>query len=234
MTGCMRPSEVLVGARVAAQRVMCELELVALAEEHGERAVPVARRLRDRRHAPLEQRDRRLQLAFAILLAERRGDVLGRHAERAQPPADALGAPGVEPPTVIGEALREAGVVDEAAVGELGDDGAGVRGDDALPGEDSAQLELGPVAAVECAPGDRAGALEPLRRVGEPLACGLGPSAGAVHERLPATAGQAGSRTAGHHAAAAASAASSEPSVSSRSIGVTRSWPIPSEEEILY
>ena len=153
---------------------MRELELVALAHEHAERAVALARRRRRRRgSAGAAARARPRARPRASWLAERRGDVLGRDAERAQPPLDPLGAPGVEPPAVVGEAPREGGVVDEAALEQLADDDLGLLGRDALLGQDAAQLELGAVAPVERAPGKRPRALQARRGIREPLARGL-------------------------------------------------------------
>src|SRR5215217_4835757 len=96
-------SELLVGAGVAAQRVMGEIQLVALAHEHAERAVALAWRLRYGGHTAAQQLDRRRQLARVVALPERGGDVLGRDAERPQAPLDPLRPPGIEALTILGE-----------------------------------------------------------------------------------------------------------------------------------
>src|SRR5215211_1334590 len=189
-------SELLVHAGVAAERVVCQLELVALAHEHAERAVTVTRRLGDGREAAAQQLQRRLELAVVVPLAEHGSDVLGRDAERAQPAADPLAPPRVESPAILGEALREGGVVDETAVEQLPDDDLGLLGRDALLGEDAVQLELGAVAPVQRAPRERPGALEPLRRIGEPLTRGL-TRVDAGHGALPAAVGRGGRGAAG-------------------------------------
>src|SRR5215207_5147005 len=61
-----RRSELLVDTGVAAQRVMGEIQLVALAHEHAERAVALARGLRYGGHAAAQQLDRRCQLARVV------------------------------------------------------------------------------------------------------------------------------------------------------------------------
>ena len=63
-------SELLVHAGVAAERVVGQLELVALAHEHAKRAVAVARRPRDDREAAPQELERRLELAVVVALAD--------------------------------------------------------------------------------------------------------------------------------------------------------------------
>ena len=61
---------------------------------------------------------------------------------------DPLRAPGVEPPAVVGEPPREAGVVDEPSLEQLRRARRPPPRGDPLLGEDAAQLELRAVAAV--------------------------------------------------------------------------------------
>src|SRR3954454_11453239 len=63
-------------ARVPAEGVVGEFEVVALADEHPERAVPVARCLRRCREAARQQLGRGSQLAAVIALRERGRDQL--------------------------------------------------------------------------------------------------------------------------------------------------------------
>src|SRR5688500_1193508 len=107
---------------MAAQRVVRELEVIALADEHAERAVALARSLRWLGEPAREQLERGLHLPRVVLLADRRGDDLAVDPEREQLALDALGAPGVEAPAVVGEALRVARVVEVALLGQLGED----------------------------------------------------------------------------------------------------------------
>src|SRR5258705_6160823 len=92
----------------AAQGVVRQLELVALAEQDADGTVALARRRRRRREAALQQRDGGVQLVVAL---ERRRDVLARDAELAQPALYPLAAPGVQAPAVVRGALRETRVV---------------------------------------------------------------------------------------------------------------------------
>src|SRR5689334_14859783 len=92
-------------AGVAPDRVMRELELVALADEHAERALAVARRCGRLGEPPAQQRDSRLELLVRALTRHRAGDVVAVDAERKQPLLDALDAPAVEPPAILREPL---------------------------------------------------------------------------------------------------------------------------------
>src|SRR4051812_37466261 len=127
------PSRVaLVGSGVAAQGVVGELEVIALAHEHPQRAVALARRGGDYGDAPAQQGDGRVELAVVVLLRDRRSHVLRRDAERAEAPRDPLGAPGVEPTAVLGEPPGKAGVVDVAALEQLPHHHARILGGDPL------------------------------------------------------------------------------------------------------
>src|SRR6185295_11852459 len=78
---------------VAAQRVVGELELVALADQDPERAIALARGLRRLREAAGEDLQRSLHLPLVILLADHARDDLAVDAEREQLALDPLGAP---------------------------------------------------------------------------------------------------------------------------------------------
>src|SRR5690242_15715176 len=95
-------------AGVAPDRVMRELELVVPADEHAERALAVARGSGRPGEPPGQQHDSRIELLVRALTRHRGGDVVAVDAERKQPLLDALGAPAVEPPAILGEALGEA------------------------------------------------------------------------------------------------------------------------------
>src|SRR5918992_4617353 len=99
-------------ARVAADRVVRQLELVALADEHAEGALAVARRGRRVGETAAQQGERGVQLPLVAALADGGLDQVRLDAERPQPALDPLGAPAVEPPSVVREAAGEAGVVE--------------------------------------------------------------------------------------------------------------------------
>src|SRR5688572_8413768 len=115
--------QLVADARVAADRVVRELELVALAEQDSERAVAVAGRRRRLGEAAGEDGQRRLELLRRLLLADDGGHELTVDAEREQLALDALGAPAVEPAAVVREPLRVARVVEVALLAQLGDHG---------------------------------------------------------------------------------------------------------------
>ena len=91
---------------MAAQRVVRELELVALADEEAERPLEVARRLGRGREAAREQLGRGGELVVLAVPRARRAMWSRVDAELAQPALDPLGAPAVEVAPVLGEAAR--------------------------------------------------------------------------------------------------------------------------------
>src|SRR5215207_4646495 len=115
--------QLVADARVAAERVVRELELVAPAKQDPERAVAVAGRGRRLGEAAGEDRQRRLELLRGLLLADDGGHELAVDAEREQLALDPLGAPAVEPAAVIREPLGVARVVEVALLAQLGDHG---------------------------------------------------------------------------------------------------------------
>ena len=124
-----------------------------------ERAVALARGRGHRGHAPAQQRDappraRRSRSCSPTAAAI----VLGRDAELAQAALDPLGAPGVEPAPVVGEALRERRVVDEAALEQLADDDVRLLGRDALarPGCRAARARCARAGSARARPAARA------------------------------------------------------------------------------
>src|ERR671915_441257 len=108
-------------ARVAADRVVRQLELVALADEHAEGALAVARCGRRVGEAAAQEGERGVQLPLVVPFTDGGLDQVGLDAERPQPALDPLGAPAVEPPAVVGEAVGEAGVVGVAPLAQLAD-----------------------------------------------------------------------------------------------------------------
>ncbi len=97
-----------------------------------------------------------------VLLADRGGDQLGFDAERAQLALDPLGAPAVEAPAVVGEALGVAGVVEVALLEQLPDDDLDRLRLDALGRERAGELGDRPVTPIERAPRQIAGVLDAL------------------------------------------------------------------------
>jgi hypothetical protein len=150
---------------VPAQRIVREFELVALADEHPEGALEVARRGGRLGKAALQQGERRLELARVVLLADGGGDQLGLDPERAQLALDPLGAPAVEPPTVVGVAPGVGGVVEVALLEQLPDDALDRLRLDALGRERARELGDRPLPPVERAPRQVAGVLDALLRV---------------------------------------------------------------------
>ena len=147
---------------MAPQRIVRQFELVALAYQHAERALEIARRGRRLREAALQQRERRLELPRVVLLPDGGGDQLRLDAERAQLALDPLGAPAVEAPAVVGEALGVPGVVEVALLEQLPDDDLDRLRVDALARERAGQLGDRPVTPVERAPRQIAGVLDAL------------------------------------------------------------------------
>jgi hypothetical protein len=138
------------------------LQLVALADQHAERPLEVARRRRRIGEAACQQRERRFELARVVLLADGGGDQVGLDAERAQLALDALGAPPVQAPAVVGEALSVPGVVEVALLEQLPDDDLDRLRVDALARERAGELGDRPVTPVERAPRQIAGVLDAL------------------------------------------------------------------------
>src|SRR5687767_12422566 len=108
---------------MAADGVVRQFELVALADEHPERALAVPWRGRRGGEAAAQEREGGLELAFVALSGRGGLDELAGHPEGAQPLLDPLRAPAVEPPAILGEAVGEARVVEVPLLAELADDG---------------------------------------------------------------------------------------------------------------
>jgi hypothetical protein len=103
-----------------AHRVVGELEVVAPAGQQAE--CPFALAICGRRpaEAPAQQVHGGAELVVAEILGERRRDDLLVDAELAEAALDAIAAPGIEAPAILGEAAREAGVVEHVEALELG------------------------------------------------------------------------------------------------------------------
>jgi hypothetical protein len=184
---------------VPAQRIVRELELVALAHEHPEGTLEVARRGRRVGEAAPQQGERGLELGGVVLLTDGGGDQLGIDPERPQLALDPLGAPAVEASPVVREALGVAGVVQVALLEQLAHDCLDRLGVDALARQGAGKLGDRPVTPVERAPRQVAGVLDALLGIfGE-------------RPQAAATSGTGGGVASG-----------------SRSIGCTRSWFMPS------
>ncbi len=138
---------------VAAQRVVGDVEVVALADEEAERALAVARRLR-RHGEPARQQLARGGQLVVLALGHGLVDQVAIDAELAQAPLDALPAPAVEIAPVLGEAAGERGVVDVAALQQRRHDLLDEARIDALLDEVLAHLRLRAVTVAEKAPGD--------------------------------------------------------------------------------
>jgi hypothetical protein len=108
-------------AAVHAHGLVGHLGLVALAYQQAPGAVALAGAHRGHRQALAEKLYGRAQLVVALL--HRHGGVgqVGRHATAAQVSLDALGAPPLQRPLVLGEALCEAGIVQVSGRLELAD-----------------------------------------------------------------------------------------------------------------
>src|SRR3954452_13111614 len=96
--------------RVPAQRVMRELELVALAHEEPKRPLAVPWRLRRLGEAAREQLARGVELVVPVVAGERLADVIPIDAQLGEPPLDPLGPPPVEIAPVLREPPGIAGV----------------------------------------------------------------------------------------------------------------------------
>jgi hypothetical protein len=164
---------------VRPQRGERQLDRMAAPDEDAQRPVPIAPGGRRRREAPAQERERGAELVVPGLLAERGLDELRRDAELAQPAADAVPSPVVEPAAVLGEALRERGVVEVAALPELADDAVGVARLDAPVGQPGPQLLDRAIAPVERAPSEGPSALERRCGVVGALEAGAGVAVGA-------------------------------------------------------
>ena len=147
---------------MAANGVVRQLELVALADEHPERALAVPWRSRRLGEAAPQERERGFELAFVVLGGHGVLDELGGHPEGAQPLLDPLRAPTVEPPAILGEA----GIVEIALLAQLPDHGVDDRGLDPLAREHASELGDRVVAAVERRPRDLPRVLEAHLGVG--------------------------------------------------------------------
>src|SRR4051812_19148250 len=137
-----------------AQRVMRQLELVALADQEAERPLAVARRVQRSGEATGEQLAGGVQLAVPVLSGERGADLLAGHPELGQPALDPLGAPAVESAPVLGEAAGIGGVVDVPTLAQLAQHLLSHVFVYALSREVGAQLRLCAIALAELPPGD--------------------------------------------------------------------------------
>ncbi len=151
---------------MAAQRVVRQLELVPLADEDSERPLAVARGRRRVGEAAAQEVDRRFELGLVVLLADGGGDQLGLDPDGPQLAFDALGAPAVEPPAVLREALGDGGVVDLAVLPQLAEEGVDHGGLDPLAGQQARDLGDRVVAPVERGPRDPERVLETHLGVG--------------------------------------------------------------------
>ena len=158
-----------------------------------------------------------------VPLAERRGDVLGRDAERAQPALDPLGAPGVEP---RGGPRRSAA---RSAASSTKPPSTQLRDDDlSASSRRDALARRGCRRSSSSVRSRRSSARQAsAARVLEPRLpgpCRRSPAGdGVATGAVPAAARPPARVTPRPPSAAAASTAPG-----SRSIGVTRSWPMPS------
>jgi hypothetical protein len=164
---------------VGLQRGERHLQRVAAPDEHAQRPIAVAPGGRRRRETSAQEREGGDELVVLGLVAERGLDMLRGDSEPAQPADDAVAAPVVQSAAVLGEALRERGVVEVAAVSELADHAVGVVRRDALLGEPGPQLLDRAIAPVERAPGEGPGALEARCGVVGALEAGVGLAVGA-------------------------------------------------------
>src|SRR3954447_3042377 len=137
---------------MTAQRIVRELEVIALADEEPERPLEVLRRLRWDGEAPSQQRGRGGELIVLVVVRERLGDVRTVDPELAQAALDALVAPLVEVAPVLGEALGKARVVHIAALAELVEDLLDQRGLDVIALQARDHLRLGALAVREVPP----------------------------------------------------------------------------------
>src|SRR5688500_4077896 len=87
---------VRVGAAVAPQDVVGQVEPVALADQDTQRPVALARRRGRSLEPPAHELESRLELVVVAAFAQRRLDRLARDAERVQAALDALRAPSVQ------------------------------------------------------------------------------------------------------------------------------------------
>src|SRR5687767_5574599 len=99
------------GADMTADRVVRQLELVALADQDTERALAVSGCRGRRREAASQEGQGGRELLVMSSIADGRRDQVGLDAQFREAPLDPLGAPAVEPPPVLREALGEASVV---------------------------------------------------------------------------------------------------------------------------
>lgn len=133
---------------------MGEVELVAAADEHPERAVAAPVVVGRVGETAAEQVDRRVQLALGVLVGERDRDVLGRDAGGEQSLLDALGAPRVDLAPVLGEAARVRRVVEVAPLTQDRDRLLGDLEVDVAVDQVTADLGDGVVTPREPLPGE--------------------------------------------------------------------------------
>ena len=176
----------------------------------------VARRLGE---AAAQQLERGLELALVVLLGRRAAIELAVDAERSSWRSIRSAPQASSRRRSSAKRCGVAGVVEVALLEQLRDRTVDLRRLDALGGEQARQLGDRALAPVERAPGDVARVLQARLGIVQPLAGRRGRGSGAPRRR-PA---------AGDHAAAPRPRRRGRTSASSsRSIGVTRSWPMPS------
>src|SRR3954452_21190 len=144
-----RPPGALRLALDGADGVVGELELVAAAHEQSERALALAVGTRRRPQATAEQVDGGGELVVVIGVRRRGARERPVDSEGDEAMLDALGAPRVEAPAVLGEAPREASVVEVTLALELGNRPLDARGLDPLALEMAPDLGHRAVAVAE-------------------------------------------------------------------------------------
>lgn len=209
---------------MAPNRVVRQLELVALADEDAEGALAVTRSGRRLREAAAQEGEGSLELLAVVALADGCGDQLGLDPERAQTALEPLGAPAVQLPPILREAPGEAGVVEVALLTELPDYRLDDRWLGALAGQEASDLGDRVIAAVEGTPRDVTAVLEAHLGIERPLRGETIPGSrpGMVGRHAGADERLVG-RDAGHDAGYATAISGTGGASASRSIGCTRS-----------
>ncbi len=110
-SACARP--------VARERIKCKIPVVALANQHPERALTCAPVSRRHGESPLQQRHGPIQFGLAGLLAQRRHDQLAVDPAPGQLTGDPLGSPLLERPLVLCEQARVASIIEVAKGAQL-------------------------------------------------------------------------------------------------------------------
>src|SRR3954454_22583616 len=170
---------------MTAQRIVRELEVVALADEEPERLLQVPGRLRHSRKAPLQQRRRGAELVVLVVVRQRLRNLRPVDPELPQPALDPLAAPAVEIAPVLGKTSREARIVDVPALPQLAEHLLDQPGLNVVALEPRDQLGLGALPVREKTPRRLARLLAQLVRARRGLRAGhkTGPPLGPVFAR---------------------------------------------------